>query len=143
MLPEAARSFVLALVDRVGAVTPILTAMALLAAIVVVTNTTLVLVAQRTWEIGVRRAVGATRGQIVREVLAESILVSLAGGVVAVVAVSALARVVASTTGLPVTLRTGTVVVALVAATLAGLVAGGYPARRAARVDAIQALRQE
>ena len=54
--------------------------MALLAAIVVVTNTILVSVTQRTREIGVRRALGATRGQIMREVLAESALVAAVGG---------------------------------------------------------------
>ena len=54
--------------------------MALLASIVVVTNTTLVSVTQRTREIGVRRALGATRRQIVREVLLESALVAMVGG---------------------------------------------------------------
>ncbi|HKV09595.1 MAG TPA: ABC transporter permease, partial [Thermoanaerobaculia bacterium] len=67
LTPETARSFVLNLARRIGAAAPILSAMALLAAVVVVTNTTLVSVAQRTFDIGVRRAVGATRGQIVRE----------------------------------------------------------------------------
>jgi putative ABC transport system permease protein len=55
--------------------------MAILASIVVVTNTTLVSVTQRTREIGVRRALGATRRQIVREVVLESTLVALVGGV--------------------------------------------------------------
>jgi putative ABC transport system permease protein len=56
--------------------------MALLAAIVVVTNTVLVSVTQRTREIGVRRALGAPRHQIMREVLAESALVAIIGGAV-------------------------------------------------------------
>ena len=77
--PDAARGFVARLTERVGAAAVPLSAMALLASIVVVTNTTLVSVTQRTREIGVRRALGATRRQIVREVLLESTLVALVG----------------------------------------------------------------
>ena len=58
-----------------------ISAMALLAAIVVITNTTLVSVTQKTREIGVRRALGAPRTQIMREIVAESMVVALAGGV--------------------------------------------------------------
>ena len=78
--PEAARDFVRRISERVGAAAVPISAMALLAAIVVVTNTMLVSVTQKTREIGVRRALGASRGEIMREVVAESILVSLAGG---------------------------------------------------------------
>ena len=78
--PTAARGFVANLTERVSAAAFPLSAMALLASIVVVTNTTLVSVTQRTREIGVRRALGATRRQIVREVVLESTLVALVGG---------------------------------------------------------------
>ena len=78
--PTAARGFVASLTERVSAAAVPLSAMALLASIVVVTNTTLVSVTQRTREIGVRRALGATRRQIVREVLLESALVAMVGG---------------------------------------------------------------
>ena len=75
------------LTERVSAAALPLSAMALLASIVVVTNTTLVSVTQRTREIGVRRALGATRRQIVREVLLESALVALVGGAAGLLAV--------------------------------------------------------
>ena len=89
--PEAARSFVANLTDRLSAAAAPLSAMALLASIVVVTNTTLVSVTQRTREIGVRRALGATRRQIAREVLLESAFVALVGGGVGLLAVFGLA----------------------------------------------------
>jgi hypothetical protein len=78
--PEAARGFVGALSSRVGGAAVPISIMALLAAVVVVTNTTLVSVAQRTRDIGVRRALGATRAAVVLETLAESSIIALAGG---------------------------------------------------------------
>ena len=141
--PEAARSFVLNLARRIGAVAPLLSAMALLAAIVVVTNTTLVSVAQRTFEIGVRRAVGATRGQIVREVLAEAALVALVGGAIGTLAVTGLVKAAAGPLGLGLAVRPETVALALLASAGSGLLAGWYPARRAARIEVVNALRME
>src|SRR4028119_427283 len=116
------------LVKRIGAVAPLLSAMALLAAIVVVTNTTLVSVAQRTFDIGVRRAVGATRAQIVREVLFESALVSLIGGLLGVLAVDLLAVALSGPLDLDLSVRPRTVVLALLASAASGLLAGWYPA---------------
>ncbi len=143
LTPEAARSFVLNLARRIGAAAPLLGGMALLAAIVVVTNTTLVSVAQRTFDIGVRRAVGATRGQIVREVLAEAALVTLAGGTAGVLAAACLVAALAGPLQLDLAVRPRTVLLALGAAAAAGLLAGWYPARRAARIQIVAALRQD
>lgn len=143
LTPDTARNFVLSLANRIGAVAPILSAMALFAAVVVVTNTTLVSVAQRTFDIGVRRAVGATRGQIVREVLAESALVALAGGVLGMLAVTGLVRLLAGPLRLDLAVSSQTALAALIASAASGLVAGWYPARRAARIDVVSALRSE
>ncbi|HWI19233.1 MAG TPA: ABC transporter permease, partial [Vicinamibacterales bacterium] len=84
LAPEAARGFVANLSQRIGAAATPISLMALLAAIVVVTNTVLVSVTQRTREIGVRRAVGATRAQITNEILAESVVLAVGGGVAGV-----------------------------------------------------------
>ena len=141
--PEAARGFVANLTDRVSAAAAPLSAMALLAAIVVVTNTTLVSVTQRTREIGVRRALGATRRQIVREVLMESALVALVGGAAGLLAVAGAAAAVRAASGLPLAIRPSTVLWSVGAAGVAGVLAGLYPARRAAGIDVIAAVRAE
>lgn len=141
--PDAARSFVLLLSERIGAAALPISIMALLAAVVVVTNTVLVSVSQRTREIGVRRAVGASRTQIVREVLAESTIVAVAGGAVGLVAAWTATAAASRASGLDLDVRPVTIFWSLVASTASGLVAGWYPARRAVRVDVINALRVE
>lgn len=143
LTPDAARGFVANLSERIGAAAGPISLMALLAAIVVVTNTVLVSVTQRTREIGVRRALGAPRHQIMREVLAESALVAIIGGAagtaVAVTLVALLARALDISLGVHPT----TIGWSLAASALSGIVAGWYPARRAVRLDVITAIRAE
>jgi putative ABC transport system permease protein len=141
--PEAARDFVLRLSERVGAAAAPISAMALLAAIVVITNTTLVSVTQKTREIGVRRALGASRGDIMREVVAESTIVSLAGGTAGTLLTAAAVSLLAGALQIDIIVRGTTVAWAIGAAALGGLVAGYYPARRATRIDVIAAVRAE
>lgn len=141
--PEAARTFVFRVTQRIGAAALPISAMALLAAIVVITNTTLVSVSQRTREIGVRRALGARRGHISREVLAESLLVAIAGGVLGLAAAWIVVRAAAGASGLPLAIDDATAVWSLLASGASGLAAGWYPARRATRVDIVTAIRAE
>jgi len=141
--PTAARSFVSNLTARVGAAAFPLSAMALLASIVVVTNTTLVSVTQRTREIGVRRALGATRRQIVREVVLESTLIALVGGAAGLLVVLGLVSAVQTATAAPLVLTAPTALWSFASAALAGVLAGLYPARKASRVDIIAAVRAE
>jgi len=141
--PEAARDFVLRLSERVGAAAAPISAMALLAAIVVITNTTLVSVTQKTREIGVRRALGASRGDIMREVVAESTIVSLAGGMAGTLLTAAAVSLLAGALQIDIIVEATTVAWAIGAAGLSGLVAGYYPARRATRIDVIAAVRAE
>lgn len=141
--PTAARGFVANLTERVSAAAFPLSAMALLASIVVVTNTTLVSVTQRTREIGVRRALGATRRQIIREVILESTLVALAGGAVGLLAVLGLASAAQAAANFPLVLTPATALWSFGSAALAGVLAGLYPARRASRIDVIAAVRAE
>lgn len=143
LTPDAARSFVASLSERIGAAAGPISLMALLAAIVVVTNTILVSVTQRTREIGVRRALGATRRQIMREVLAESALISIVGGACGTAAAVMLVALLAGALELPVAVRGWTVAWSLAASALSGLAAGWYPARRAVRLDVVAAMRAE
>lgn len=143
LTPESARSFVLTLATRIGAAALPISIMALITAMVVVTNTALVSVTQRMREIGVRRAVGAPRATILAEVMAESLVTACVGGAsglgIAVAALAAAGRL----TGLPLTPEWTTLAGAFLAAALTGLVAGYYPARQASAVDVIAALRLE
>jgi putative ABC transport system permease protein len=143
LTPDAARGFVLNLSQRIGAAAGPISAMALLAAIVVVTNTVLVSVTTRTREIGVRRALGASRAQVMQEVLSEAVVVAVVGGVVGVAVAAALVQLLASALGVPIGVSLTTLTVAISAAGLSGILAGWYPARRATRLDVITALRTE
>ncbi|MFN7977724.1 MAG: ABC transporter permease [Vicinamibacterales bacterium] len=143
LTPDAARGFVLNLSQRIGAAAGPISAMALLAAIVVVTNTVLVSVTTRTREIGIRRALGAGRTQIMQEVLAEAVVVALVGGAVGAAIAWGLVALLARALGVPIGVGLPTLVTALTAAGLSGIVAGWYPARRATRLDVINALRAE
>lgn len=107
-----------------------------------IANTTLVSVLERTNEIGLRRAVGAGRGAIASQFLLESTLLGTAGGAVGA-ALGVLVVVVVALTRrwvpvMDVTLAFGAPLVG----TLSGLLAGAYPALRAARVEPVDALRR-
>jgi putative ABC transport system permease protein len=141
--PGASRDFVSAITERLGAAGPPISLMALFAAIIVVANTTLVSVTQRTREIGVRRALGATRTSIVVETLAESAAVAMAGGMAGLLAARAVLSAASAAVRLPLALSWETAIGALVAAALSGIAAGWYPARRAIAMDVVAALRQE
>ena len=143
LTPDAARGFVANLSQRVGVAAGPISLMALLAAIVGVTNTVLVSVTQRTREIGVRRALGAPRAQIMREVVAESALTALIGGVAGIVVAVALIGGLARVLELPLDVRSSTVAWSLLGSAASGLVAGWYPARRATRVAIVEAIRVE
>jgi len=143
LTPEAARTFVRRLSERVGAASIPISAMALLAAVVVITNTTLVSVTQKTREIGVRRALGASRRQIMWEVTAESVIIAFAGGLAGAVLTAGAVSVLARVSGFDVSVKAATVAWAIAAAAVSGVAAAYYPARRAARIDVIAAVRAE
>lgn len=140
LAPEAARDFVSRISEQVGAAGAPISAMALLGAIIVVANTTLVSVAQRTREIGIRRAVGASARTIVHEVLAEAALVSMGGALAGLLVAVVVLRLAAQALGAALPLELSTIAFSVGAAMLSGLLAGWYPARRAARLDVITAL---
>lgn len=143
LTPDAARGFVANLSQRIGAAAGPISLMALLAAIVVVTNTVLVSVTQRTREIGVRRAVGARAGRIVREILAESLLLTFIGATAGALFAWLLLAALQYALDLPLRVAPQTLVMALAAAAGSGIIAAWYPASRAAALDVVAALRAE
>ena len=143
LTPDAARGFVANLSQRIGAAAGPISLMALLAAIVVVTNTVLVSVTQRTREIGVRRALGARASRIVQEILAESLLLSIAGGTAGALAAWLFLATLEYALDLPLRVAPQTLLMAMVAAAGSGIVAAWYPATRAVALDVVAAIRTE
>ena len=141
--PEASRNFVANITERVGAAAVPISIMALIAAIVVVTNTSLVSVTQRTHEIGIRRALGASRAAVVGETLAESAMVGMLGGSVGLLVGAGVLALASRVSGVSLALSMPTASVSLGAAIVSGAIAGWYPARRAASIDVVAALRHE
>ncbi len=101
----------------------------------------LISVRERTREIGIRRALGARRKDILLQLLIETSLLSVSGGLLGVLAGIAAGKVVSLTTGWPMLIPWAAALVAVVFSTLLGLGFGVYPARRAAALDPLVALR--
>ncbi len=106
-------------------------------------NIMLVSVTERTREIGLRKAVGATRSNILVQFLVESIVLSVLGGLMGIVLGVGASRVVASTFGWTTVITPSAVVMAFGFAAAVGVFFGIYPAQRAAALDPIVALRYE
>ena len=100
-------------------------------------------VTERTREIGVRKALGATRRAIQWQFLVEAATLTLVGGVIGMIAGGLIAFLISTVTPLPAHVPLGSVIAALLAAAVTGLLFGIYPATKAARLDPVEALRYE
>jgi putative ABC transport system permease protein len=125
-----------ALLGAVGAVS-------LLVGGIGIMNIMLVSVTERTREIGIRLAIGALEREVLLQFLVEAAVLSSLGGLVGIVLGLAAAAVGARVLEVPFVLNLGIVAVAFVFSAMVGVVFGFFPARRAARLDPIEALRHE
>ena len=110
---------------------------------IVIMNIMLMSVTERTREIGIRKALGASRRDIRRQFFAEALTLSVLGGIAGMLAGSALAGLVQAVSPLPARVTAWSIALALSLGASVGVVFGVYPAHRASRLDPIEALRQE
>jgi putative ABC transport system permease protein len=110
---------------------------------IVIMNIMLMVVSERTREIGLRKAVGARRRDILSQVLTESITLSVCGGLAGIGLGFLVAQGISMVTPLPARLEPWSVVLGIGITAAVGLVFGVFPAARAARLDPIEALRRE
>jgi putative ABC transport system permease protein len=110
---------------------------------IVIMNIMLMSVTERTREIGIRKALGASRSAIRRQFFAEALTLSLLGGIAGLAAGAALAGLVQLASPLPARVTAWSIGVALTLGIVVGVIFGVYPAHRASRLDPIEALRQE
>ena len=106
-------------------------------------NIMLVTVTERTREIGIRKALGASRGDILVQFLTESALLSALGGLIGVILATSLVHLGAMAFNLTVVVKPAIVVIAVVFSAIVGVFFGIYPANKAAKEDPIVALRYE
>jgi putative ABC transport system permease protein len=140
---EALVAFWDSLTKVLFSVIPAVVAIGVVVGGIVIMNIMLMSVSERTREIGIRKAVGARAQDIERQFLAESIALSIAGGIIGVLSGWAFAELVAAASPLPARITWWSVALAIALGAGVGVIFGVYPARRAARLDPIAALRAE
>ncbi len=106
-------------------------------------NIMLVSVTERTREIGIRMAIGATEGDVQQQFLIEAIVLSLIGGGIGIAIGIGVSYLITQTLGWPVLVSTTAIAAAALFSGAVGIFFGFYPARKAARLDPIEALRYE
>jgi putative ABC transport system permease protein len=110
---------------------------------IVIMNIMLMVVTERTREIGLRKALGARRSDIMSQILTESVVLSVFGGLIGTALGGAIAKTIAAFTPIPASVEIWSVALGIGITALVGLFFGLYPAMRAARLDPIEALRKE
>jgi putative ABC transport system permease protein len=109
---------------------------------IVVMNIMLVSVTERTFEVGLRKALGATRNQILLQFLIESALLCIVGGILGLLLAAGVAQLISKLLEMTMTITVGYILLAVGVSSIIGIVAGLYPAWKAARLDPIAALQK-
>jgi putative ABC transport system permease protein len=110
---------------------------------IVIMNIMLVSVTERTREIGIRKALGATQRDLMLQVLSESVLMSVSGGALGVLLGAALTLILGKVFSLTLRITVPYVAISIFVSSAVGIISGWYPASRAAKLDPIAALRSE
>jgi putative ABC transport system permease protein len=131
------------ILNNFGAIVVAIAGISLVIGGIVIMNIMLVSVTERTREIGVRKALGARRQDIMIQFLIESATMSLAGGVIGVIAGIVMAKVITLLIAFPSDVEIWPILVSLFVSTAVGLFFGVYPASKASQLDPIAALRSE
>ncbi|MEG1179507.1 MAG: FtsX-like permease family protein, partial [Oscillospiraceae bacterium] len=108
-----------------------------------VMNIMLVSVTERTREIGIRKALGARTGTILKQFLTESVIICLIGGALGMVLGLTISYSVSLYMNVPIRLQFSTILVAIGFSSIIGIISGIYPARKAAKMPPIEALRRD
>jgi putative ABC transport system permease protein len=140
---DALMAFWTSLTGLLFAIIPAVVCIGILVGGIVIMNIMLMAVTERTYEIGIRKALGARQRDIRRQFLIEAVVLSLLGGIIGILAGGGLAFLISSVSPLPAQVTTWSVGVALALGAGTGILFGVYPAARAARLDPITALRAE
>jgi putative ABC transport system permease protein len=140
---DALISFWRSLTSVLFSVVPAVVAIGILVGGIVIMNIMLMSVRERTHEIGLRKSVGATRRDIRRQFLAESVMLATLGGVTGAIAGWLFSSAIAAASPLPARVTSWSVMMALTLGAGVGVLFGVYPAARAARLDPVAALRAE
>ena len=141
--PDAVRGFIDQLLGMVAAVIVPITCISLVVGGIVIMNIMLVSVTERTREIGLRKSLGARRGDIMRQILIEAVALACVGGAMGVGVGALLTLVIGQLFSLRLHITLAYVVLSIGVSSIVGIASGWYPAARAARLDPVVALRAE
>ena len=143
LTPDSVRSFVDQILGVIAAVVVPVTCISLVVGGIVIMNIMLVSVTERTREIGVRKSLGARQYDILLQFLTESVILSITGGIIGLLTGYAACAALTAAFGTSLKVTLPYVFLSIFVSTTVGMVSGWYPARRAARLDPVVALRAE
>ena len=143
LTPDSIRGFVDSILGLIRVVVVPVTLISLVVGGIVIMNIMLVSVTERTKEIGIRKSLGAKSSDILTQVLAESFLISVLGGLLGILIAAGVVEALTNFAGAKMRITPPYVILAVIVSSGVGLISGWYPARRAARMDPVEALRAE